>query len=67
MNKINASGIILAVVTLLTFLACIVGVVWSTFLPNLTHALAMGTTCALLAVFFGLMVRNDYYLFFGKK
>ena len=67
MNKVNVSEIVLAIVTLLTFLACIAGVVLSAFIANLTHALAMGSTCALLAVFFGFMVRNDYCIFFGKK
>lgn len=54
---------VLAVATLLTFLACVGGLVWSFFIPSLIMGLASGA----LAIMFGLMVRNDYYKFFQAK
>lgn len=63
MNSNSTMSVVLAVATLLTFLTCVGGLVWSFFIPSLI----MGLACAALAVMFGLMVRNDYYKFFQQK
>ena len=55
-------SIVMAIATLVTFLLCVAGIVWSFFIPHF----GMGLVCAALAILFGFFVRNDYYKFFQQ-
>lgn len=61
--KQSIGSVVVAIATLITFVASLAGIVWAFFIPHL----GMGIVCAALAILIGFFVRNDYYKFFQSK
>ena len=59
----NVSGIVSAIISLVIFLACVAGLVFSIVI----HSAIMIFVTVLLAGVFGFFVYADYVKFFGKK